>query len=217
MQVAILVLVTIIAAVVLLSRGRKPDSAEPDKPILPKNNPPVAHEPLVVGAESASLFIGDPVKLDLRHRVHGCDANGNPLTETGAYDPEGDVLEYMVKCEGAGRDGTLIPYSVFSDRGVKVDTAWIKNGDPHGFALAPKGPYDQTLEPQAIVTFFVGWRDAATPYPFTPKGCDPAPAPEPIIDKTKLGECRFTYTVRDTKGHEASGSRIWTVYDGCRK
>lgn len=217
MEVAILVLVAIIAAVVILSRGQKAEPIEPVKPDLPKNNPPVAHEPLVIGAESASVFIGDPIRLDLRHRVHGCDANGQPMTETGAYDPEGDILEYRVACHGAGRDGAQIPYSVFNSQGVKIDTDWIKNGDPHGFALAPKGPYDATLEPQAIVTFFVGHRGVVTPYPFTAKACDPAPTPEPVVDKAKLGECKFVYTVRDTKGQEASGSRIWVVYDGCKK
>jgi hypothetical protein len=216
MLVAILVIVCVVAAAILLKpQPSKP--TEPVKPDLPKNNPPIARAPFLYGGVSSStVYIGDAVKLDLRHRVHGCDASGASTNETGAYDPEGDVLEYAVSCKGPSADGqTQIPYTVFNDQGAQIDGAWIQNGNPRGFALAPAGP-GKPIEAQALVTFFIGRRETTTPYPFTAKGCDPAPTPTPIIDGSKLGECVFSYTVRDKKGATATNAMVFTVYSNCK-
>jgi hypothetical protein len=213
----ILGVVAVLAFIFFANRATKPKPAPTPGPDLPKNNPPIACAPLLYGGvTSSTVFIGDPVKLDLRHRVHGCDANGAALDETGAYDPEGDVIEYAVKCTGPSPDGlSQIPYTVFNDQGAQIDSAWIKNGDPRGFALAPAGP-GKPIEAQALVTFFVGRRETTTPYPFTAKGCDPAPTPTPIIDGTKLGECVFSYTARDSKGSIATNAMVFTVYKNCK-
>jgi hypothetical protein len=216
-ELLILGVVAVLAFIFFANRATKPKPAPTPGPDLPKNNPPIACAPLLYGGvTSSTVFIGDPVKLDLRHRVHGCDANGAALDETGAYDPEGDVIEYAVKCTGPSPDGlSQIPYTVFNDQGAQIDSAWIKNGDPRGFALAPAGP-GKPIEAQALVTFFVGRRETTTPYPFTAKGCDPAPTPTPIIDGTKLGECVFAYTVRDSKGSTATNAMVFTVYKNCK-
>jgi hypothetical protein len=218
MLVAILVIVCVIGAAILLGPQVSKPKPDPTPTPLPKNNPPIACAPFLIGGvTSNTVFIGDAVKLDLRHRVHGCDTNGAATDETGAYDPEGDVVEYSVKCVGLSPDGlSVIPYTVFNEHGVQIDSAWIKNGDPKGFALAPAGP-GKPIEAQALVTFFVGRRDSSTPYPFTAKGC-PTPTPTPVpVDGTKLGECVFSYTVRDTKGATATASMVFTVYTNCAK
>jgi len=216
-ELLILGAVALVAFIFFANRATKPKPIEPVKPDLPKNNPPVACAPLLYGGVPGNtVYIGDGVKLDLRHRVHGCDANGASTNETGAYDPEGDVVEYAVKCTGPSSDGTSqIPYTVFNAQGNQIDGDWVRNGDPRGFALAPAGP-GKPIEAQALVTFFIGRRETTTPYPFTAKGCDPAPTPAPIVDGSKLGECVFSYTVRDSKGSIASNAMVFTVYKNCK-
>ena len=217
-ELLILGAVALVAFIFFANRATKPKPNPDPKPDLPKNNPPVARAPFLYGGVSSSTtYIGDAVKLDLRHRVHGCDASGAATDETGAYDPEGDVIEYAVKCEGPSPDGlSRIPYTVFNEQGAQIDGDWVKNGDPRGFALAPAGP-GKPIEAQALVTFFIGRRETTTPYPFTAKGCDPAPTPTPVIDHTKLGECVFAYTARDKKGATATASMVFTVYTNCGK
>jgi hypothetical protein len=129
-ELLILGVVAVLAFIFFANRATKPKPAPTPGPDLPKNNPPIACAPLLYGGvTSSTVFIGDPVKLDLRHRVHGCDANGAALDETGAYDPEGDVIEYAVKCTGPSPDGlSQIPYTVFNDQGAQIDSAWIKTG-----------------------------------------------------------------------------------------
>jgi hypothetical protein len=246
MLVAILVIVCVIGAAILLGPQVSKPKPDPTPTPLPKNNPPIACAPFLIGGvTSNTVFIGDAVKLDLRHRVHGCDANGAATDETGAYDPEGDVVEYSATCTGPSPDGlSVIPYTVYNEHGVQIDSAWIKNGDPKGFALAPAGP-GKPIEAQALVTFFIGRRDSSTPYPFAAKGCTPEPkdyvCPKCYkkatlavqqtprcsecgtlmviampVDGTKLGECIFSYTVRDTKGATATAAMAFTVYKNCK-
>jgi hypothetical protein len=206
--VGLIVIAGIIAYAVLRGAQQKPKPAP--GPVLPPNNPPVAHEPYCVDGAAVSLYPGDGVKLDLRHRVRGCDVSGASTDETGAYDPEGDILEHFVTARGPSSDGSaMVDYTIWNDSGQCIDSQWIKNGDPAGFTLGPTGA-GGAIEPQAICRFIVGWTDPATPFPFTPKSCVTVPTPPGPTNK--IGELAFNYRVRDTKGKEASGSRFWQVY-----
>jgi len=123
--------------------------------------------------------------LDLRRRYHGCSNSGQPQWATGAFDPDGDELDYMI---------VACPFPVFNQK-----NELIKTGEWFRF------PKDDTGEQHAVATFFVGRTDTEPPYPFAPKSCCDAVVsggypdqpescgdrPDPIV---------FTYAVRDSKG-----------------
>jgi len=73
---------------VFLFKGRK----KPVEPFIPNPSPP----PTPVSNLTPEVFppflageidFGGQFIIDLRHRIHGCDAGGAPTDETGAYDP----------------------------------------------------------------------------------------------------------------------------------
>jgi len=211
----VLVAVAVAAAILFGHRATKKEVTPTPGP-LPVDNPPVIFEPFVTGIDSEAVYIQDGVKIDMRHRIHGCDTNGTPVEETGAYDPDGDLLEYKVECVGPNGDGTAqIHYTLWTESGTALTDGWIPNGSAQGFAIAPAGP-GKPDEVQAICRFIAGWNKTETPYPFAPKCCPPAPTPQPVIDKTKLGEVRFTYSVRDTKLNVVSKSIVWPCYKNCK-
>ena len=213
-QVVVLMVIAGVILLVVLKANKGKTPKPTPTPDLPPNNPPVAHDPLLIDYAPLGLFLGDDIRLDLRHRVQGCDASGNATSETGAYDPEGDHLEYRVEAVGPVAAGVVAPLAVWNMAGFRIDGQWVRNGSEVGFGYAPAGP-GKPLEVQALCRFTAGWSKSETPYPF--KGCAPVPEPQPIIDKTKLGEVRFTYTVRDSKGLQVSRSIFWPCYDNCKQ
>jgi hypothetical protein len=250
--IVLLMAIAGIVAFVVLRGANKPQTPKPDpKPDVPANNPPVPLAPAVLDPTSSIAFIGDLVRIDMRHRHLGCDAGGKALIEVGSYDPEGGMLIYAVSAEGPSSDGaSRVKYPIWNDYGARIDRAgrveWIENGDPSGFAVGPKGPYDPTLEPIATCRFQFGWTKSETPYPFvSTKGCEP-PRMDYICPKCfqkatlssaqsptcpgcgavmvvelppntqKLGEATFTYWAMDPKGLVASHTTAWTVYKNCK-
>jgi phage FluMu protein Com len=249
--IVLLMAIAGIVAFVVLRGANKPQTPKPDpKPDVPANNPPVPLAPAVLDPTSSIAFIGDLVRIDMRHRHLGCDENGKSVLEVGSYDPEGDMVEYAVSAEGPSSDGaSRVKYPIWNDYGKRIDRAggveWIKNGDESGFAVGPKGGYDESLEPVAACRFMIGWTKPETPYPFVAvKGCPPPMqnfiCPECFKKITqasfqmpkcpncsavmvvvlppsteKLGEATFTYWVRDTKGLVASHTSAWQVYRKC--
>jgi len=142
----------------------------------PTNRGPIAYEPFTT---ALAFSAGARIDLDLRYREHGCNAAGKATGVTGAWDPDGDKLEYAFDC----------PWTVFDQ---------ARNPIPNGHWI--QFPLDDRGEQKALVTVFIGHTESNPPYPFGPKGCG---AFEPG------GKLVFTYHVRDGKGGEASKRVEW--------
>lgn len=164
--------------------GKKqlPDEEEP--PIVETNTAPIAHAAFIPG--DPSFVSGDLVRFDLRYREHGCDSGGAPTWATGAWDPDGDPLEYRVTCE----------WSVYTATYEKVNDQWITF------------PEDDRGEQLALVTIIIGWQGEIPPYPFGTQDEEPnlaAMGCDPGVQQTP-----FTYAVRDGRG----GMTSYTVVLG---
>ena len=172
--------VLIIALIVMALVGCGPKAPPIPPPVPPENQSPIAYPPFTTTMDFSS---GARVDYDLRYRSHGCDASGAPTSVTGAYDLDGDELEYRVDCK----------WTVFNQARHKINGVW---------GAFPK---DDRGEQIAIVTLFIGWEGDSPPYPFGPKclldetasGGQPTPESVP-----------FTYSVRDGKGGVASHTVI---------
>jgi len=176
-----LFLIGLLCAFLLVNCGKKEQPPKPPEPPPVVNTMPVAFEPFTVTCDFES---GARVDYDLRYREHGCDSSGAPISATGAWDPDGDELEYRVTCE----------WTVFNQSRRKINRKWVTF------------PKDDKGEQMALVTLFVGWTRDEVPYPFAPKcaaggetatGCEPSPDPT-----------SFVYEVRDGKGGAASHTVI---------
>ena len=155
----------------------QPEPIQPD-PVVDTNRAPFVYEPFTV----SDMRCGARVDFDLRYRSHGCN-NGMALGVTGAWDPDGDPIEYMVTCR----------WAVYDQDRRQINDKWVTF------------PRDDNGEQHAMVTLFVGYEDGP-PYPFGPKACDPY-VPYIPPESPGCGECEdewFAYTVRDT--HEATAS-----------
>lgn len=159
---------------ILIGCGKEP-SVEPPPvdPPVEENEAPIAWTPFIA---TSSQEAGAHIILDLRYRMQGCDASGNPTSVTGAMDPDGDSLEYKIECE----------WSVF-----ERDTERKLNGEWVTFHLVtnPNGNTEQ----DAVVELWIGWTEGTPLMPVSPMACDPSPGPR-----------SFTYTVHDGKGASAS-------------
>ena len=140
----------------------------PEDPIVVSNQIPVVYPPLVV---ATSLTTRSPVTIDVRYRVQGCDASGASTGVTGAFDPDGDLLEYRFGCR----------WSVFEKGGdERINGRWVTfptETNPNG-----------VTEQRAIVELWVGWVETTPLMPVSPQSCEPAQA------------AIFTYEVRDPSG-----------------
>jgi len=165
------VVFTVALVMLMFGCGKSVDNT-PTPATPPSNSAPIVYAPFTVTMDFSS---GARVDYDLRYRLYGCDDAGNPISATGARDPDGDQLEYKVDCK----------WTVFDGGRKKINRQWLTF------------PKDDRGEQLAIVTFFVGWEKLDPPYSFAPKrvtgevadGCGPVITPEP-----------FTYSVRDGKG-----------------
>jgi len=150
---------------------------EPPKPPEPTTNAdPISLPPFIA---STSQSAGAYVLIDVRHREHGCDSSGNPTSVTGAYDPDGDSMEYRFECA----------WSVFDDAGEKINDEWVTFPEE----THPNGKTEQA----AIVKLWIGWTEDSPLMPVAPQDCGPDPSP-----------VQFVYSVRDGKGGEASCSAV---------
>jgi|GEM_PF-3049347 len=168
------------------------------------NAQPIAFEPLVLGSGQWR----EVTPIDLRHRLHGCNSTGGPLWQTGAYDPDGDSLEYFIKVTGPDDKGGWCAYSVFDKRGNRVDGRWIPADH---FDTIPVNAFDSSLgsEPDVLVYCFIGHDGDATPIQenvLSGMGCTPNPlttTADPRLEE--LGVMRVTYLVRDPEDARAVG------------
>ena len=134
--------------------------------------------------------------VDLRYREHGCH-NGAPVGVSGAYDIDGDELQYQLTVTGPGRNGDQVKYAVFTPDRVAANGKFVSGG---------------------VFVVFPGWTDTSTPpYPFTSpmSSHNPdLPASKPVV----LGTVTFHYVVRDQWG--LTGETTWThvlTAIGCHK
>lgn len=199
----------VIAAGVIftLFKSRK----EPEEPLIPnpspaptpvQNLPPEVFAPMLVG----EIDFGGQFIIDLRHRIHGCDGGGAPIDETGAYDPDGDLLRYKVSAIGPDRDGREVNYAIFTRDGVRVDNDWTEE---HLFPVVRKNRFDPTdpeMEQEAVLYCYAG-RSASTPPggSVIAMGCPPVINP-PEKPATLLGKMTVMYEARDTLGRSRSAA-----------
>lgn len=166
-----------IIGLLLSGCGGDKDTTPPDDDTGTTNLAPVAYAPFVVG--SPSYVSAEQWEFDLRHRAHGCDAAGNPTSETGAWDPDGDPLEYRLEC-----DWSVFAVVMTEDgQGVeRINSRWVEF------------PRDDRGEQLALVYIWVGYegREPLRPWIST-QGCKPNPPPT-----------TFRYSVRDSSGDMAS-------------
>lgn len=184
--ICFIVLIGIIGWLAAGCRDENPPAPDP-LPVPSENRTPIAYAPFSV---SSFLIDGQRIDYDLRYLEHGC-ANGTAQMVTGAWDPDGDALEYLVECSYA-------VYAVIQSQSDpsgslrKINNQWVTF------------PRDDNGVQHAVVTLFVGWDAASPPYPFAPKaitpecvpsgGCGGDPIPSVVY---------FSYTVRDTHGATA--------------
>jgi len=160
---------TVIALLITGCDDKPPD--DPGEDIPSANAAPIVYSP---------FFAGDPGYTsgarwdgDVRWRAHGCDAAGFPIGQTGAYDPDGDELEYKFECV----------WSIFAlVEGEPLQTRRI-NGEWVKF------PVDDRGEQRALVFFYAGYAGDHPPLPIGPMSCHPTPPP-----------ATFKYSARDGNG-----------------
>lgn len=192
-----------------LFKGKKkqaepPYTPNPSPPYTPiQNLPPEVFPPMLVG----EIDFGGQFTIDLRHRVHGCDAGGAPLDETGAYDPDGDLLQYRVSVTGPDKDGREIHYSIFTRAGKLVNDLWTPI---NLFPVVRKNRFDATsLEmEQEVVLYCYAGSDSPTPPggSVIAMGSCPPIIPPPEKPPTLLGEMTVMYEVRDPSGRMRSAA-----------
>jgi len=195
---------------VFLFKGRK----KPVEPFIPNPSPP----PTPVSNLTPEVFppflageidFGGQFIIDLRHRIHGCDAGGAPTDETGAYDPDGDLLRYRVRVTGPDRDGKEISYSVFTREGKLVNDIWTPKDL---FPVVKKNTFDAMdteMEQAAVLYCYAGKGDKEPPGGgIIAQGCN-TPIPQPIeTPPTLLGKMTVMYEVRDPDGRMRSAAIV---------
>ena len=160
----LLITVCILPLLILAGCG---DEEKPPEPVVENTNP-IAYAPLVVGS---SFTTRSHVVIDVRYRTQGCDASGHPTGITGAYDPDGDAIEYRFSC----------PWSVF-----KLGTSEKVNGEWVTFPIVTNP--GSVVEQNAVVELWIGWTEDHPLMPTSPR-CGP------VIEPTV-----FTYEVKDEHG-----------------
>ena len=200
-------------AVFLFGKKQKPDpTPDPTPDPLPENNPPIAFGPGLPGHTSDFASMGEVIRLDFRHRVAGCDSSGDPTFEYGAYDPEGDYLEYRIVVSGPMKDGSTKNYAVFNEYGHRIDGEWLKPGSKQTFPIGVKNPITGEKEPVALASFVVGYTEDAAPIHVMCTG-NAEPFDDSELDATLggddiLGECVIGYSVRDSRMKRAVGRNV---------
>jgi len=198
-----------VSFLVFLFKGRK----KPTTPYVPTPSPdptptsnlsPEVFPPFLAG----EIDYGGQFIIDLRHRIHGCDAGGAPTDETGAYDPDGDLLRYKVNVYGPDKDGKEISYSVFTRDGKMVNDRWTEE---NLFPVVKKNHFDSMdieMEQEAILYCYAG-RDDLTPPGggIIAQGCNP-PTPIPDTPPTVLGKMTVMYEARDPQGRMRSAAIV---------
>lgn len=194
---------------VFLFMGRKtttdPYVSPPSPDPTPTSNlSPEVFPPFLAG----EIDFGGQFIIDLRHRIHGCDAGGAPTDETGAYDPDGDLLRYKVNVYGPDKDGKEISYSVFTRDGRMVNDLWTEEDL---FPVVKKNHFnsmDTEMEQEAVLYCYAG-RDALTPPGggIIAQGCN-TPTPIPDTPPTVLGKMTVMYEARDPEGRMRSAAIV---------
>ena len=206
--IALAVIAAIGAFFVLFKRKKDPVTPpvipNPSPPHTPVQNlPPEVFPPMLVG----EIDFGGQFIIDLRHRIHGCDAGGAPVDETGAYDPDGDLLRYRVSAIGPDKNGMEIHYSVFTRNGKKVNDLWTPE---HLFPVVRKNRFDaMDLEmEQEVVLYCYAGRDGEDPPGgvVIAMGCTPPVINPPVKPPTLLGEMTVMYEARDPDGRMRSAA-----------
>jgi len=189
-----------------------PDTPSTPDPTPPENLAPEVFPPLLSGPlDWRSQFI-----IDLRHRLHGCDGSGAALEETGAFDPDGDLLRYWIEVTGPDKKGKDMQYAVFSRDGLRIDRRWLPTSF---FPVVRKNRFDvtdPTTEQEAVVFCYVGLSENTPPGGglMTPMACTPVPVPTPT--PKVLGEMTVMYQVRDPAGRTRSAaSRAKVTVGSC--
>ena len=159
--------------------------------------------------------------MDLRHRTPGCDTSGHPTMEFGAYDADGDFLEYKIEVTGPVKglqDGDdSAQYSIFNEYGVNIGGKWLEPGNKNTFPIGIKNPMTQEKEVVALCSFVVGYTGAAKPPQILTKGCAPTPTPPPPTLTDLIGDCTIRYWVRDKRMSTTQGRAIeLAIYRGCQ-
>lgn len=178
---------------------------------LPPNAEPVADKPLIFSTNGWN----EPTSIDLRYRAHGCDSSGDPIWYTGAYDPDGDLLEYHIKVTGPDANGNTIAYSLFDKDGNRVDNRWLP-ANYFDLVLSNVNDPSSELEQDAIVYCVIGHGGESPLYPMSKPGfpeCDP---PAQIVAgqprMKQIGVMRVMYFVRDPQGARAVGVYAGKVF-----
>jgi len=207
--VALAVIAALGALFLLLNRKKdpviEPPTPIPFPPLTPTNNiPPEVFPPFLVG----ELDWGGQFIIDLRHRIHGCDSVGSPINETGAYDPDGDLLRYQIDVTGPDKNGNIISYSVFDRDGKKIDGKWLTENH---FPVVRQNRFDSNdpvLEQEAVVYCYVGHSMDKAPGVFMPMGlgCGPTIPVPPVVTPTVIGVMTVMYKVRDPAGRMRSAA-----------
>jgi len=170
--------ICLVGLALVLAFGCGKDEDKPPDPVPVTNNAPVLYPPTWTECDVSS---GAKLVLDFRYRYHGCDPNGQVTGVSGAYDPDGDDLEYRFSCD----------WTIFNEDYDVLNDEWVTF------------PMDSTGEVQAIVCLFVGWDEDFPPYPFKIMG---AGAEVGISGcKPSVSSVRVDYAVRDGEGGSAMG------------
>ena len=203
-----LAVIAVLGAIFLFLNKRKAPVIEPPDPIPfppitpPGNLSPEVFPPFLVG----EIDWGGQFIIDMRHRIHGCDSVGSPLNETGAFDPDGDILRYWIEVTGPDKDGNAISYSVFDRDGKRINGMWTPEDL---FPVVRQNRFDvndPVLEQEAVVYCFVGHGMDEPPGVFMPmRACPPPPVPPPPTPKV-LGIMTVMYKVRDPSGRMRSAA-----------
>ena len=205
--IALAVIAAGILVFLFLSRKKQdpPYIPTPSPDPTPVNNlAPEVFPPFLAG----EIDFGGQFIIDLRHRMHGCDGGGAPTDESGAYDPNGDLLRYRVVVSGPDRDGKDIKYSVFTREGQLVNDIWTPIDL---FPVVKKNHFDAMdteMEQEAVLYCYAG-RDEETPPGgiIIAQGCNP-PVIDPDESTTLLGKMTVMYEARDPQGRVRSAAIV---------
>jgi len=125
---------------------------------------------------------------------------------TGAVDPDDDLLRYRINVTGPDDDGNIVPYSVFSRDGKKINDQWLPEDF---FPVVRKNRFDvnsEATEQEALAYCFVGHSmDKAPGGVFIPMRCVTPPPPVPV-PVTIVGEMTVMYEARDPSGRSRSAA-----------
>lgn len=187
---------------------------EPPPVVTPtENTPPIALMPFVMGSAQWRQL----TSIDLRHRFHGCDTDGNPTSQSGAFDPDGDLLEFRVTAGGPDADGEPTAYAIFDDDGNRIDGRWLPT-DYFPVYPSDRTDPDSPLEQEAVVYCIIGCSDSSPPFVIVKRvlpRCDPTPVPpDPVTPIEPFGTFRIRYQVRDPTGAEAASGMEFPISSG---